>query len=85
MPEGFAVFRVSGRIDGAYVNVLRELIENERTAKGRLVLDLTEVTVASLEAVRALKVVEADGIELRSCPAYIREWISRERERELPD
>jgi anti-anti-sigma regulatory factor len=84
-PVGFVVFRVSGRIDRAYVEVLQELTENEETAKGRLALDLTEVTVVSLEAVRALGVAEASGIELRNCPAYIREWISQVRERGLPE
>jgi len=84
-PGGFVVFRVSGRIDSAYVDVLQELIENEKTAKGRLALDLTEVTVVSFEAVRALTVAEANGIELRNCPAYVREWISRVRERGLPE
>jgi anti-anti-sigma regulatory factor len=84
-PVGFVVYRVSGRIDGTHVDVLRELIENEKTAKDRLALDLTEVTVVSLEAVRALTIAEANGIELRTCPAYVREWISRERERGLPE
>ena len=78
-PDGFVVFRVSGRIDRAYVEVLQELIENEKTAEARLSLDLTEVTVVSLEAVKALNVSEANGIELRNCPAYVREWISRVR------
>ena len=84
-PGGFVVFRVSGRIDGAYVEVLQQLTENEKTASGRLALDLTEVTVVSLEAVRAFTVAEANGIELRNCPAYVREWISRVRERGLPE
>src|ERR1700730_12610069 len=83
-PSGFVVFRVSGRIDRAYVEVLQELVENEKTAEGRLALDLTQVTVVSLEAVRALNVAEASGIELRNCPAYVREWISRVRERGWP-
>jgi anti-anti-sigma regulatory factor len=78
-PSGFVVFRVSGRIDRAYVDVLQELIEHEKTVEGRLALDLTQVTVVSLEAVRALSVAEANGIELRNCPAYVREWISRVR------
>ena len=78
-PGGFVVFRVSGRIDGASFEVLQELIENEKTAEARLSLDLTEVTVVSLEAVRALTVAEANGIELRNCPAYVREWISQVR------
>jgi hypothetical protein len=84
-PDGFVVLRVSGRIDRASVEVLQELTENEKTAKGKLALDLREVTVVSLEAVRALTVAEANGIELRKCPAYIREWISRVRERGLPE
>ena len=44
-PGGFVVFRVIGRIDCAYVEVLQELIETEKTAKGGLALDLKEVTV----------------------------------------
>ena len=84
-PVGLVVFRVSGRVDRAYSEVLQELIANERTTKGRLALDLTEVTVVSLEAVRALSVAEANGIELRNCPAYIREWISQVREHGLPE
>ena len=76
---GFVVLRVSGRIDCSSFEVLQELIENEKT-KGREALDLTELTVLSLEAVRALTVAEANGIELRNCPAYVREWISRVRQ-----
>jgi anti-anti-sigma regulatory factor len=82
---GFVVFRVSGRIDGASFEALQELIENEKTANARLALDLTEVTVVSLEAVRALTLAEDNGIELRNCPTYVREWISRGRERGLPE
>ena len=84
-PVGFVVFRVSGRIDRAYVEMLQELTENEKTARGRLALDLTEVTVVSLEAVKALTLAEANGIELRNCPAYVREWISRVKEPGLPE
>jgi hypothetical protein len=71
---------LSGRIDGASFEVLQELIEKEKTAKVSLALDLTEVTVVSLEAVRALTVAEANGIELGNCPAPVREWILRGRE-----
>jgi anti-anti-sigma regulatory factor len=84
-PGGFVVLRVSGRIDCASVEVLQELTEKEKTGKGRFALDLTEVTVVSLEAVRALTIAESNGIELRNCPAYVREWISRVREPGLPE
>ena len=48
-PVGLVMFRVSGRIDRAYAEVLQELTENEKTAKGRLALDLTEVRWSALK------------------------------------
>ena len=74
------VLRVSGRIDVTYVATLRESMEKEKTTKGGLAIDLTEVTLVSQEAVEALAVAEANGIELRHCPAYVREWVSRATE-----
>ena len=81
-PDGLVVWRVSGRIDGTHVEALWELSETEKTTKD-LAIDLEEVTVVSLEAVRVLTVAETNGIELRNCPGYIREWILRVRERGL--
>jgi len=78
--DGFVVLRMSGRIDATYVATLRELMEKEKTTKGGLAIDLTEVTLVSQEAVDALAVAEANGIELRFCPAYVREWVSRAKE-----
>ena len=50
---------------------------------------LTEMArVASLvdrEAVNLLAFSEFNGLELRNCPAYIREWITRERVQSTPD
>lgn len=83
-PDGFVVLRVSGRIDRAHVEALWELTEKEKTTKG-LAIDLTEVTLVSHEAVEVLSLAAASGIELRNCPAYVRGWISRERERGQPD
>ena len=83
-PDGCVVLRVSGRIDRTQIEALWELSEEENTTKG-LAIDLTEVTVVSLEAVTALTVAEGHGIELRNCPPYIREWISRVRERGLAE
>ena len=76
--EGFVVLRVSGRIDGEHVDTLRELIQRE---KARLAIDLTEVTLANRAAVNLFAVSAANGVELRNCPAYIREWVARERDR----
>jgi hypothetical protein len=71
---------VSGRIDGTCFEVLRELTDKEKITKGALAIDLTEVTLVCHEAVQALALADADGIELRDCPAYLREWVSREKE-----
>ena len=84
-PNGFVVVRVSGRLDGPHVEVLEELTEKKTTKKGELALYLADVTLVSLDAVRVLGRAEANGVEVRNCPAYVREWISREREHGLPE
>jgi hypothetical protein len=76
--EDLVVLRVSGRIDGGHVDTLKELIGREN---GRVAIDLREVILVNREAVRLLALSEARGIEVRNCPAYIREWVARERHR----
>jgi anti-anti-sigma regulatory factor len=78
--DGFVVLQISGRIDGPDVEVLRELMEREETAESTVTIDLTDVTLISRDAIRLLSTKEARGTELRNCPAYIRDWVSRERE-----
>jgi len=43
---------------------------------------LYEVTLVDVGVVRFLIACEAEGIELLNCAPYIREWMSRERNRE---
>ena len=75
--EQGVVLRISGRITGEDLDVLRTALE-----EGRVVaLDLTEVELADRDAVTLLARTERNGIELRHCPAYIREWVTRERGR----
>ena len=78
-PDGSVILYISGRIKGADVEMLRQLIERELTAKSPLAMDLTEITLVSRDAIKALAAQEARGIELRNCPAYVRHWISREK------
>ena len=70
--------RISGRIEADDVNVLRVAIDHE---PGPITIDLEEVSLVDRSAVNLLAVSEARGIELRNCPAYIREWIDQERPR----
>jgi hypothetical protein len=69
-------FSLSGRIQPEHVAGLRALLEGEHR---QVILDLKEVTLVCSEAVRFLGLCESSGIELRDCPAYVREWIPRER------
>jgi len=72
------VFRVSGRINSENLSEFKTLIKGE--AKGQsIAFDLTELTLVDEDAVRFLDSCEASGIELENCPAYVREWITRER------
>ena len=80
-PDGFVVFRVSGRIDDTYIEALQESMEKEKTTKGcSLAIDLGEVTLVSQEVVEALAIAESNGVELKNCAAYVREWVSRAKE-----
>jgi hypothetical protein len=80
--EDLVVLRVSGRIQAEHVDMLRELLGRE---EGKVVVDLTEVALVDREAVSFLALNEADGVELRNCAAYIREWVDRERHRNSAD
>ena len=75
--SGFTRVIVSGRIDGQQLPDLRGTFEAENASN--VVLDLTEVTLVDLEVVHFLSRCEAHGIRLVGCPAYVREWMARER------
>jgi hypothetical protein len=72
----FVVLRVSGRIQAEHVNMVSDLLGRE---KGRVAIDLKEVILVSHEAVDLLALSEVNGIELRNCTSYIREWVDRSR------
>jgi hypothetical protein len=80
--EDIVVLRVSGRIHAKNVATIRELLGQE---KGKVVVDLKEVTLVDREVVMFLVISEANGVELRNCAAYIREWVGRERLRNDAD
>jgi len=41
---------------------------------------LRDVRLADRDAVTFLRVCEADGMKLENCPAYVREWMDREKD-----
>ena len=58
--------------------MLKSLIENSAPA---VALDLDQVTQVDVEAVNFLRKCQAEGIEIRHCSPYIREWMDREQDR----
>ena len=74
--EDRVLLSISGRITAEYVDLLRSLLEQERSA---VAIDLKNVLHVEREAVKFLARCESDGAELRNCAAYLREWITRER------
>ncbi len=78
--NGKVAFILSGRIEAEDVVELQRLFALE-TDDHNLVLDLKDVTLVDPGAVKFLARWEADGIKFENCPAYIREWIERERAR----
>ena len=77
--EGDAVvFALCGRIREDRVAELEALFTSARADRD-VILDLEYVKLVDRGVVRFLAQHETRGMQLRNCPAYIREWISRER------
>ena len=76
--NGQVVFTLSGQIDDEHIAELKTHIRAEANAQS-IVLDLKGVTLAGRDAVSFLEHCEAEGVTLRNCAAYIREWITRQR------
>ena len=75
--NGEVVIKLSGQMNTENLGELETLVSEE--AKGRrIVLDLEDLTLVDQDAVSFLRRCEANNITLKNCPAYIREWITRE-------
>ncbi|MGC1782052.1 MAG: hypothetical protein WA708_06000 [Acidobacteriaceae bacterium] len=57
-----------------------ELKELFNTDYRSIILDLQEMRLADRDAVRFLRGCEVAGMKLENCPAYVREWIDREKD-----
>ena len=72
------VFTLSGQMDEEPIAELETLINSEANGR-RIVLDLKDLTLVNENAITFLERCEANSITLKNCPAYIREWITRQR------
>jgi anti-anti-sigma regulatory factor len=76
--NGEVVFKLSGRMGEENLGELEKQISAETDSR-RILLDLRDLKLVDQCAVNFLRRCEADNITLKNCPAYIREWITRER------
>ena len=72
------LLKLVGRIASPDVQELKALISE---MPNPVALDLQEVELVDLDAVRYLAAVERGGLELRNLPPYVRAWVLLERER----
>jgi hypothetical protein len=69
--------RLIGRMRAEH---LPELEKQIRESESKTVLDLEQVNLVDVEAVRFLGTCEARGATLLNCSPYIRDWIGKERD-----
>ena len=75
--QGITVFALSGRMNAEEVAELKALFDADYR---NIILDLRDVRLADRDAVRFLRGCEVDGMKLENCPAYVREWMDREKD-----
>ena len=76
--NGEVVIKLSGRMGAENIGELETLISAEASGQS-IVMDLKDLTLVDQDAVSFLRRCEADSIQLKNCPAYIRKWITGER------
>jgi predicted metal-binding protein len=64
-------------MEAEHVSELKELFDRDYR---KIILDLRDLRLADRDAVRFLRGCEADGMKLKNCPAYVREWMDREKD-----
>ena len=59
---------------------ISELDREIRESRSNIVLDMEELDLVDVEAVRFLGMCETQGVTLVNCSPYIRDWIGKERD-----
>jgi anti-anti-sigma regulatory factor len=80
-PEATGAVRLAlaGRMHANSLGDLRRAIDRARRKRGRVELDLSEITLVDRASLDFLMQQSKDEIELINCPAYLAPWIARER------
>jgi anti-anti-sigma regulatory factor len=76
--DGYSTtIRLIGRMRAEH---LPELEKQIGESESKTVLDLEQVNLVDVEAVRFLGTCEAQGVTLLNCSPYISDWIGKERD-----
>lgn len=76
--NGETVFALSGRMNSEHIAELEELLRAEPTGR-HVELNLKDLTLVGQDAIEFFVRCEEQGITLRNCAPYVREWIKRQR------
>ena len=68
--------RLIGRMRAEHLSELEKQISE---SESKIVLDLEELNLVDVEAIRFLGMCETQGVTLLNCSPYIRDWIGKER------
>jgi len=71
---GHAVFALSGRIQERDVPELQRLLSRDSQTSD-ITLDLEELRLVDRQVVRFLAACEDQGMKLKNCPDYVRQWM----------
>jgi hypothetical protein len=69
---------LSGQLRSEHLDQLKSEVER---GGPRVALDLEEVDLVDIDAVRFLNACESAGVSILHCSPYIREWMLQERSR----
>jgi hypothetical protein len=78
-PTPHVTIRVSGKLFESHVAYLDQLVQSARDCGLWAVLDLGNLAEADSVAFRFLMHGEDRRFGIEACPAFVREWIARER------
>ena len=63
-------------MEAEHVTELKQLFDRDYR---KIILDLRDLRLADRDAVKFLRGCERDGMKFENCPAYVREWMDREK------
>ena len=72
--DRLVVLHISGHLQEMHINMIEDILTKETDP---VAVDLGEVILADREAVKFLATLDARGVGLRNCPAFIREWMRK--------